>query len=148
VGLKAVSINVKDLNLFWMYLCIVFIAVIWNTIKSHQSNPTRSTTWRTTNTLSKRFVVQNHQFIINKHKFEHSGHHSKKSLKISKLFYTPILIDWLIDWLMFDNLMFPWQILNAYSGRQRNSLIYKYYIEIQTLCIFTWQFSIVRVSIS
>jgi hypothetical protein len=49
---------------------------------------------------------------------------------------------------MFDNLTFPWQIFNAYSGRQRNSLIYKYYIEIQTLRIFTWQFSIERVSIS
>jgi hypothetical protein len=38
---------VKDLNLFWMYLCIVFIAVICITIKSHQSNQTHSTTWRT-----------------------------------------------------------------------------------------------------
>jgi hypothetical protein len=49
---------------------------------------------------------------------------------------------------MFDNLTFPWQIFNTYSGRQRNSLIYKYYIEIQTLRIFTSQFSIERVSIS
>jgi hypothetical protein len=39
--------GIKDLNLFWMYLCIFFIAVIWIIIKSHQSNPTRSTTWRT-----------------------------------------------------------------------------------------------------
>ena len=49
---------------------------------------------------------------------------------------------------MFGSLAFPWQIFNTYSGRQRNSLIYKYYIEIQTLRIFTWQFSIERVSIS
>jgi hypothetical protein len=34
------------------------------------------------------------------------------------------------------------------SGRERNSLTYKYYIEIQTVRIFTWQFSIERVSIS
>jgi hypothetical protein len=53
----------------------------------------------------------------------------------------------LIDWLMFDSLTFPWQIFNTYSERERNSLIYKYYIEIQTLHIFTWQFSIDRVSI-
>jgi hypothetical protein len=39
--------RIKDLNLFWMYLCIVFIVIICITIKSHQSNPTRSTTWRT-----------------------------------------------------------------------------------------------------
>ena len=37
--------SIKDLNLFWMYLCIVFIAVICIPIKSHQSNQTRSTTW-------------------------------------------------------------------------------------------------------
>ena len=37
---------IKDLILSWMYLCIVFIAVICFTIKSHQSNQTRSTTWR------------------------------------------------------------------------------------------------------
>jgi hypothetical protein len=30
--------GIKDLNLFWMYLCIVFIAVICIPIKSHQSN--------------------------------------------------------------------------------------------------------------
>jgi hypothetical protein len=36
--------SIKDLILSWMYLCIVFIAVIWITIKSHQSNQTRSTT--------------------------------------------------------------------------------------------------------
>ena len=35
-----------------MYLCIVFIAVICITIKSHQSNPTRSTTWRTLSLVS------------------------------------------------------------------------------------------------
>jgi hypothetical protein len=38
--------SIKDLNLSWMYLCIVFIAVIWITIQSHQSNQTRSTTWQ------------------------------------------------------------------------------------------------------
>jgi len=38
--------SIKDLNLFWMYLCIVFIADICITIKSHQSNQTRSTTWQ------------------------------------------------------------------------------------------------------
>jgi hypothetical protein len=36
--------SIKDLILSWMYLCIVFIAVIWITIKSHQSNQIRSTT--------------------------------------------------------------------------------------------------------
>jgi hypothetical protein len=66
---------------------------------------------------------------------------------------------WLIGWLMFGSLSFPWQIFNTYSGnnkiteqsykgRERNSLTYKYYIEIQTVRIFTWQFSIERVSIS
>ena len=54
----------------------------------------------------------------------------------------------LIDWLMFCSLTFPWQIFNTYSGKERNSLIYKYFIEIRTLRIFTWQFSIERVSIS
>ena len=54
----------------------------------------------------------------------------------------------LIDWLMFGRLAFMWQIFNTYSGRERNSLIYKYYIEIQTWRIFTWQFFIERVSIS
>jgi hypothetical protein len=39
----------------------------------------------------------------------------------------------LIDWLMFCSLSFPWQIFNTYLGRERNSLIYKYYIEIQIL---------------
>jgi hypothetical protein len=39
--------SIKDLNLFGMYLCIDFIAVICITIKSHQSNQTCSTTWRT-----------------------------------------------------------------------------------------------------
>jgi hypothetical protein len=39
--------SIKDLNLFGMYLCIDFIAVICIPIKSHQSNQTRSTTWRT-----------------------------------------------------------------------------------------------------
>jgi hypothetical protein len=63
-----------------------------------------------TNTLSKRFVIQNHQFIINKHKFEHSGHYSKKSLKISKLFYTNIfyhVIQRYIDmnWTKFEDLL-------------------------------------------
>jgi hypothetical protein len=38
--------SIKDLNLFGMYLCIDFIADICITIKSHQSNQTRSTTWR------------------------------------------------------------------------------------------------------
>ena len=37
--------SIKDLILSWMYLCIVYIAVCWNTIKLHQSNQTRSTTW-------------------------------------------------------------------------------------------------------
>ena len=37
---------------------------------------------------------------------------------------------------------------NLTKGRERNSLTYKYYIEIQTVRIFTWQFSIERVSIS
>ena len=69
---------------------------------------------------------------------------------------------WLIGWLMFGSLTFPWQIFNTYSGnnkvtelqtilqsgRERNSLTYEYYIEIQTVHIFTWQFSIERVSIS
>jgi hypothetical protein len=54
----------------------------------------------------------------------------------------------LINWLMFGSLMIPWQIFNTYSGRERNSRIYKYYTEILTLRIFTWQFSIERVSIS
>jgi hypothetical protein len=54
---------------------------------------------------------------------------------------------WLIGWFMFDSLTFPWQIFNTYSGnnkitelrtilqsgRERNSLTYKYYIEIQTV---------------
>jgi hypothetical protein len=40
---------------------------------------------------------------------------------------------WLIDWLTFCSLTFSWQIFNTYSGRERNSLIYTYYIEIQTL---------------
>jgi hypothetical protein len=35
----------------------------------------------------------------------------------------------LIDWLMFGRLTFPWHIFNTYSGRERNSLIYKYYIK-------------------
>ena len=39
--------SIKDLNLFGMYLCIDFIAVICIPIKSHQSNQTCSTTWRT-----------------------------------------------------------------------------------------------------
>ena len=47
------------------------------------------------------------------------------------------LIDWLID--VLCSLTFLWQIFNTYSGRERNSLIYKYYIEIQTWRIFTWQ---------
>ena len=69
---------------------------------------------------------------------------------------------WLIGWFMFGRLTLPWQIFNTYwgnnkitelqtilqSGRERNSLTYKYYIEIQTVHIFTWQFSIERVSIS
>jgi hypothetical protein len=38
--------SIKDLILSWMYLWIFFFfAVIWNTIKSHQSNQTRSPTW-------------------------------------------------------------------------------------------------------
>jgi hypothetical protein len=37
--------SINDLILSWMYLCIVFFAVIWNTIKLHQSNQTRSPTW-------------------------------------------------------------------------------------------------------
>ena len=36
--------SIKDL--FWMHLCIVFIAVICIPIKSHQSNQTRSATWQ------------------------------------------------------------------------------------------------------
>ena len=39
--------SIKDLSLFGMYLCIDFIADICITIQSHQSNQTRSTTWRT-----------------------------------------------------------------------------------------------------
>ena len=39
--------SIKDLNLFWLYLCIVFIADICITIKSYQSNHTHSTTWQT-----------------------------------------------------------------------------------------------------
>jgi len=39
--------SLKDLNLFWLYLFIVFIANICIAIKSHQSNQTRSTTCRT-----------------------------------------------------------------------------------------------------
>jgi hypothetical protein len=35
-------------------------------------------------------VVQNHNLIINKHTFENSGHHIKKSLKILKHLYTNI----------------------------------------------------------
>ena len=52
----------------------------------------------------------------------------------------------LIDWLMCCSWTIPWQIFNIYSGRERNSLIYKYYIEIQTVRIFTWQFSIESVN--
>jgi len=36
---------------------------------------------KNTNTFSKRFVVQHHKLIINKHKFEHNGHHSKKKIE-------------------------------------------------------------------
>ena len=36
--------SIKDLILSWIYLCIVYIAVCWITIASHQSNQTRSTT--------------------------------------------------------------------------------------------------------
>ena len=36
--------SIKDLILSWM--CIFCIAVCWITIKSHQSNQTRSTTWQ------------------------------------------------------------------------------------------------------
>jgi len=39
--------SIKYSNLFWMYLCILFIAGICSTIKSHQSNQTCSTTWPT-----------------------------------------------------------------------------------------------------
>jgi hypothetical protein len=39
--------SIKDLNLFGMNLCIDFIADICIPIKSHQSNQTCSTTWRT-----------------------------------------------------------------------------------------------------
>ena len=46
--------------------------------------------FNTTNTLSKRCVVQHHKLIINKDKFEHSRDHSKKSLKISKHLHTNI----------------------------------------------------------
>ena len=46
--------------------------------------------FNTTNTLSKRCVVQHHKLIINKDKFEHSRHNSKKSWKISKHLYTNI----------------------------------------------------------
>jgi hypothetical protein len=38
--------SIKDLILSWIYLCIVYIAVCWITIASHQSNQTRSTTWK------------------------------------------------------------------------------------------------------
>jgi hypothetical protein len=54
----------------------------------------------------------------------------------------------LIDWLMCCSWTFLWQIFNTYSGREWNSLIYKYYIEIQTWRIFNWRFSIERLSIS
>ena len=37
----------RSLSLVWLYLCIVFIADICITIKSHQSNQECSTTWRT-----------------------------------------------------------------------------------------------------
>ena len=49
--------------------------------------------------------------IINKHQFEHSGHHSKKSLKISKHLYTNIFyrvsqqcidINWTRDGIQFS----------------------------------------------
>ena len=52
----------------------------------------------------------------------------------------------LIDWLMCCSWTILWQIFNIYSGPERNSLIYKYYIEIQTVRIFTWQFSIESVN--
>jgi hypothetical protein len=79
----------------------------------------------------------------------------------SLIFVRQIIMNWkfgnnnqtypiLIDWLMFGRLAFLWHIFNTYSGRERNSLIYKYmyYIKMRTLRIFTWQFSIERVSIS
>jgi hypothetical protein len=70
----------------------------------------------------------------------------------SLIFVRQIIMNWkfgnnnqiypiLIDWLMFGILTFLWHIFNTYSGRERNSLIYKYYIKMRTLRIFTWQFS-------
>jgi hypothetical protein len=47
LGWNTTTHSIKDLNLFGMYLCIDFIADICITIKSHQSNQTRSTTWQT-----------------------------------------------------------------------------------------------------
>jgi hypothetical protein len=49
--------SIKDLNLFGMYLCIDFIADICITIKSHQSNQTRSTTWQS-------FISCNYSFYF------------------------------------------------------------------------------------
>jgi hypothetical protein len=77
----------------------------------------------------------------------------------SLIFVRQIIMNWkfgnnnqtypiLIDWLMFGRLTFPWHIFNTYSGREQNSLIYKYCIKMRTLRIFTWQFSIERVFIS
>ena len=34
-----------------------------------------------TNTFSKRFVVQHHKLIINKHKYEHKTHHGKDKIE-------------------------------------------------------------------
>jgi hypothetical protein len=56
-------------------------------------------------------VFQNHNLILNKHKFEHSVHHIKKSLEISKHLNTNIFdhvsqqcidIDWTHDGFQFS----------------------------------------------
>ena len=39
--------SIKDLHLYWLYLCIVFITGYCIKIELHQSNQTRSTTFRT-----------------------------------------------------------------------------------------------------
>ena len=48
--------------------------------------------YKNTNTLSKRFVVQHHKLIMHNHKFEHEDHDGRKTLKISKQLYTNIFL--------------------------------------------------------
>jgi hypothetical protein len=47
LGWNTTRRSIKDLNLIWMYFCIVFIADLCIPIKLHQSNQARSTTWWT-----------------------------------------------------------------------------------------------------